>query len=566
MSTVINHNLPSLNAFNKLNFNNNATSKSMEKLSSGLGINRAADNAAGLAISEKMRAQIRGLDQAGKNSMDAVSLIQTAEGGLNETHSILQRMRELAVQSANGTYQNDVDREAISDEVNALKAEIDRIADATKFNGMELLNGKIGGKEILSGSSGKVLLSAAGTNPAVYGDIKVMGLAEGTKVTVMTTTGGASVGASWNNEGKELTITIMNDGTSTLQNIISSLTSANVANLQQDGFDASQFNIIFTNTETNRVFDMRKEGLGVSVVTGFGSQLASLTPVTFFSNTKEVAQQASYSIVSLSNAVADPYYGVGVTIRATEAGAAGNNLTVLFSSVGIGGAGTIAGLANVTKGNEQVTKMDGGAIIVQLDSTASYTEKELNDILKKFNAGIEIEYTGRATGSTSIAAASLTSTAAFGGTGSTTGVKLSKGTGTGQAGLTFQIGANGNDFEELGLKIKNMSTVGLGIDGDKVKVDNQVNAKAAIDTIDKAINAVATQRAGLGATQNRLESTINNLTTTSENLTAAESRIRDVDMAKEMMNYTKMNILSQAAQAMMAQANQQPQAVLQLLR
>ena len=286
---VVQHNLPAINANNQMTKNVSFATKSTEKLSSGFRINRAGDDAAGLAISEKMRGQIRGLNAATRNAQDGISLIQTAEGALQETHSILQRMRELAVQSANGVYEDDVDRENIQNEFDNLIAEIDRIGDSTKFNGISLIDGNLDG-----------------------------------------------------------------DGTG--------------------------------------------------------------------------------------------------------------------------------------------------------------------------------------------------------------------------AALKFQVGANGNDFEIVELNVASMKSDAIGADDtDTIKslentgVSTQDAAKDALAVIDGAINAVSSQRGGLGALQNRLEYTINNLTATSENLTAAESRIRDTDMAKEMMEYTKYSILQQASQAMLAQANVQPQSVLQLL-
>ncbi|MGN9163238.1 flagellin N-terminal helical domain-containing protein [Clostridium sulfidigenes] len=274
---IINHNLNAMNSHRQMGINNNAAGKAMEKLSSGLRINRAGDDAAGLAISEKMRAQVRGLDQASRNAQDGISLIQTAEGGLNETHAILQRMRELAVQSANDTNDDGVDRKALQAEVGQLLKEVDRIGSDTKFNGKSLLNGD----------------AAVATN-----------------------------------------------------------------------------------------------------------------------------------------------------------------------------------------------------------------------------------------------------------------------------GYKFHIGADKG--QSITLTISSMLTNGIGIS--TIDISSQTGADGAIDTVNKAINTVSTERAKLGAYQNRLEHTIKNLDNSSENLQAAESRIRDVDMAKEMMNFSKNNILQQASQAMLAQANQQPQGVLQLLR
>ena len=384
----IQHNISALNAHRQLSANTAGVSKNLEKLSSGYRINRAGDDAAGLAISEKMRAQIRGLDQATANANDAISLVQTAEGGLQETHSILQRMRELAVQSSNGTYQDTVDREALNKEMTALKSEVDRISNSTNFNGISLLDGSLGGTEATA---------VAGAITNVTGD----GAAK------FTMTGG--------NITESDTITL----TSTTGTLSAALTTA----------------------------------------------------------------------------------ATGVTLATTDGGKT-------FSAV--------------------VNK-----------ATATY------DNAKKWE-GFSLSISG--------------------GTVQTTGTTTSLVTpGTAAANaLTFRIGTSGTPDGQVSLNIEKMDSASLKIDA--ASIDTQDKAAEAISVIDSAINSVSMQRADLGAMQNRLEHTVNNLGTTSENLTSAESRIRDVDMAKEMMQMTKNNILNQAATAMLAQANTMPQSVLQLLQ
>jgi flagellin len=381
----IQHNISALNAHRQLSNNTSALSKNLEKLSSGYRINRAGDDAAGLAISEKMRAQIRGLDQATANANDAISLVQTAEGGLQETHAILQRMRELAVQSANGTYQDTVDRAALNKEMTALKSEIDRISTSTNFNGINLLDGSLGGTE-------------------------ATGLGDG--ITNLTGDGAAKFTISGGNLEETDTITLTSDGT----NLTAATTAATTG-------------VTFTTTDGK----------------------------TF---TAEVDDTAT---------VADANKWKGVT------------LTVENATVG----------ANA----ETVTVTPG---------TASANS------------------------------------------------------------LKFRIGTSGTTDGQVELNIENMNSASLQItDASIATLDD---AASAIELIDSAINQVSMQRADLGAMQNRLEHTVNNLGTTAENLTSAESRIRDVDMAKEMMAMTKNNILNQAATAMLAQANTMPQSVLQLLQ
>ncbi len=387
----IQHNIAALNANRMLANNNAAVSKNLEKLSSGYKINRAGDDAAGLAISEKMRGQIRGLDQASNNANDGISLIQTAEGSLNETASILQRMKELATQSSNGTYQNAVDRDNISKEVESLKSEVTRISTSTNFNKINLLDGTLGGY----------------TTSTATGDP----LAE-TSLSSVSISGGNLTSA---------------DSTVTFT------------------FDATAKTVQATNTTS---------------VTGITYDLVSVTG----GNTYTV--KANVDTATASADAAKKYQGVELTFKM--------------------GNGTLANSA-------QVLKIDGSS-----------------------------------------------------------------------AGLKLQIGASATDDQQVTLKVGDMSAKGLAID--TIAVDTQDHAATAITSIDDAINKVSSTRADLGALQNRLEHTVTNLGTTSENLTSAESRIRDVDMAKEMMEMTKNNVLAQAAQSMLAQANTQPQNVLKLLQ
>lgn len=399
----IQHNISALNAYRQLGTNNNAVAKNLEKLSSGYRINRAGDDAAGLAISEKMRGQIRGLDQATSNAQDGISLIQTAEGGLNETHSILQRMRELAVQSSNGTYQDDVDRENLNKEMTSLKSEIDRIASSTHFNKINLLDG---------------------STTATYKGTGTMGLVS---VTAMSTAAGATVA------------------------------------FDTDDAATKGISVAFTDTT------------GAATIT-FGTDGAANT----------------YTAEDINKAIQD----------AADA----------------------------------ILENDG----------ATAAQKTAANVAKN----------------TSV---SLSGSLSFSADDATSAMAATTQTSTGNDGtLMFQIGANGSSDQQVRLGIDDMSSIGIGVS--TVSVDTQDNANSAIDAIDSAINLVSGTRADLGALQNRLEHTVNNLGTTSENLTAAESRIRDVDMAKEMMEMTKNNILTQAAQSMLAQANTQPQGVLQLLQ
>lgn len=406
----IQHNISAINANRQLGINNNSVAKNLEKLSSGYKINRAGDDAAGLAISEKMRSQIRGLDQATNNANDGISLVQTAEGALNETHSILQRMKELATQSSNGTYQDNVDRENITKEVEALKSEITRISTSTNFNKINLLDGSLG-----AGSSVKTTLGT--TDITFFSDAA----ADGVNVNIKA----------------DKTV----DG---------------------DGIKAT--------------FDATN-GLVITL----GSKAAS-----------------TYSAEQITNAVRDAAKSAVAANDANSATAAKfTNFSVDFK----------------------------GSISLALEAEPALT-----------------------------AAVPMAKSAEVGEVGS----------GIYPNSLKLQIGASATSDQQVALSIGDMSAKGLGID--TIKVNTQDDALAAIDTIESAINKVSGTRADLGALQNRLEHTVNNLGVTSENLTSAESRIRDVDMAKEMMEMTKNNVLTQAAQSMLAQANTQPQSILKLLQ
>ena len=407
---IINHNMAAANTYRQLSANNSASSKSLEKLSSGLRINKAGDDAAGLAISEKMRAQIRGLDQSVSNAQDGISMIQTAEGGLSEMHSILQRMRELAVQASSDT-NTSADRINIQKEVSALTNEIGRIKDNTEFNTKKLLNG---GLSKYYAATKEVMDNTSMANGATALDITTLQDSAGNTLGILTSD----------------TITV---------------------NYYKNG--------------------------------------------TFYT-----LAAASYS-------------GMSALLAAVE-GSTGQSFT-----------SAAAGSITATAGATGTAAAIGGLTITVKDSSGNLRQAATN-ALSNFTISTQARDA------------------------------------TNNGSASIQIGANAS--QTLTVDIDTMDAANLKING--LSVATQAQASAGITALDSAIQAVTTQRAQLGAFQNRLEHTITNLSTSSENMTAAESRIRDVDMAKEMMNFQKNNILSQAAQAMLAQANQQPQGVLQLLR
>jgi len=541
MAMVVNHNLPAINANRQLGINNKALAKSIEKLSSGMQINRAADNAAGLAISEKMRGQINGLEQASKNAQDGISLIQTAEGALNETHDILQRMRTLAVQSANGTYQDDVDREAIQLEVDALKSEIDRISTSTHYNGIKLLDGSLGGS------------SNSNTFGAVYGTKEKLA-ALNANVTTTSNVAGAqvniTVGASgkggenavWDEAGLKVNVNLVAGKSYTdaeIQDLIDNATMP-----KNGGLTAAPAKITFKTDN--------------GVITAAAA-----------TTTETKAGTRGTITVDLTANVADGENG-GINSSDSlkfTANSYGNSKfdESLFASIGIN-FDKDAGKEEVTTDTNAVIGTSGAAVTLHLSTGVEYTEKDIENILKEAGYDYSVELTDATTpdGSTDGKfTANIKDEIASATVKEGVGVGKDAVSGTGE-GLTFQIGANGVEDQRVTLNVDNMSSAALKVANISVATRNGANK--AIDVVDDAINTVSMQRAGLGALQNRLEHTINSLDVANENLTSAESAIRDTDMAKEMMKFTKQQILSQASQAMLAQANQLPQGVLQLLQ
>ena len=407
----IQHNIMAMNAYRNYANNTSALSKNLEKLSSGYKINRAGDDAAGLAISEKMRAQITGLETAQKNAKDGISLVQTAEGALTEVHDMLNRMYELAEQSANGTFEDGTDRKQLQKEVDQLKSEINRIADSANFNGIKLLDGSMSATAVTK-ITGAATNNKAGVDVSIMADSVIDSTGKRTNLKfklAADTTGKAGV-------------KVAKDGTVTIT----------VANKDKDGHTAADIQAL----------------LAKAVASGAGVSDDMLSAV----------QNATVT-------------GAGISVPTSTANAS-----------------TWTSLAQ--------------------------------------------------------------------GTGTTT-------PNTGKP-LTLQIGDTSDSFNQLRVGIKNCHVDALGLTD--MKIGDQDSAAKALDKIKSAINYVSDVRGTLGATQNRLDHTINNLSVMQENIQDAESTIRDTDVADEMMAYTKNNILIQSAQAMLAQANQVPQGVLQLLQ
>lgn len=557
---VVQHNLNAINANNKMNINVSGTKKATEKLSSGYQINRAGDNAAGLAISEKMRSQIRGLSQATKNANDGISLIQTAEGGLNETHSILQRMRELAVQSANGTYQDDTDREAIQLEVDALKSEIDRIASSTEYNGMKLLDGSLGGTTTGTTDFGArygVLISANtvvdGANNKLKENLSLEGATltssvNGVTVTLADTASGVGgENAQWNAAGTTLTINLKAGQSYSQSQINDLIKNATMAKADAAGTPQASTPADVELKLKSGVFTFQK---AETFKTSAGVRAAS-----------DDTDLVEYLINGT-----DQNDGYADTIKFTSNNYGEDTRKLKIATDVAAGKEWVA----TTTANNEGTGIKDGEFTLHLATGVEYTEEDIQNLLKQAGLDYTVTLTDSKTpdGDKSFYAQKVVAEAdataiEIGKTTAGAGLGSDKLTGTGK-GLTFQIGANGVEDQRVTLSVGDMSSTSIGVGG--ADVSTQDAANKAIDMVDAAVKTVSMQRAGLGALQNRLEYTVNNLTTTNENLTAAESQIRDTDMATEMINYTKNNILQQASQAMLAQANQQPQAILQLLQ
>ena len=517
---VVQHNMSAMNANRMLSGVASAQSKSTEKLSSGYRINRAADDAAGLSISEKMRGQIRGLNQASTNAQDGISLIQTAEGALNESHSILQRMRELSVQAANGT-ETDDDREAVQKEIEQLQSELTRISDTTEFNTMKLLDGSQSGSKVQVSLSKSAATGATTKNAAVAQVNTSAG-------TVSTLAAGASTTYSVtvldkNNNSTTATVTITNNA--------------------------------------NKLTDKDGNELGVA-----GQAPASAT------------ETANAIAKALSNTALGDKFDFGVykdnlTLTTKDASDAANS--VLISVDGAAGklATSTGGSEAYTTINKEIGSYDGTGNIedkiftINGEKFAYVTDpSKLGDDYKDVNyvqtAGKEANDT-EATAMAALISSKTGINAVVNGT-TNTSIDLkpsSKATGK---GIELQIGAN--EGQTMSFTLDDMSADALGVGGNNVDLSTQENAKTATTTIDAAIKKVSSARGRMGAVQNRLEHTINNLDTASENLQTAESRIRDTDMAEEMVNYSKNSILAQAGQSMLAQANQANQGVLTLLQ
>ncbi len=503
MGMVVRSNIMAVNSQRQLGMNNSQVSKALEKLSSGYRINRAGDDASGLAISEKMKSQIKGLDTASLNAQDGISVVQTAEGALTEVHNMLNRMTELATRSANGI-NADLNRESLQQEVDKLKEEIDRISESTNFNGIKLLDGSmatgVGSTKVQSGLAGAAMsgVTAAGGSAA-------------SQAASTYKSNGLTAGDSSSLEIKYMTA----DG---------SINTISVSVTDATKLDAE------VSTALNANKDFKDHSL--TLTTGSIQWGATEHGETHF-KILEITQTVN---------------GVALTSGATGVGAVTAGVDDTF---GIDFSDATAGSKNYFEIDGQKFQLVKDGAEADLGYTAIYTQDGLvanKTAAERVASQLrEKGYDVKVDGTTA------------------TQLNFKKGDGSAASGgLTLQIGDTADSFNKINVGVKDMSCKGLGIAS--LDISTRPGAADAIDTIRNAIDKVSEQRGVLGATQNRLEYTINNLDTASENLQSANSRIRDTDMAKMMMEYTKVNVLTQSAQAMLAQANQQPQSVLQLLQ
>jgi flagellin len=492
----INNNIMALNAHRQLGINQTNSSKSMERLSSGMRINRAGDDAAGLAISEKMRGQIRGLKQAARNAQDGISLIQTAEGALNETHAILQRMRELATQSATDTNTPE-DRLEIQKEINQLAEEITRISTDTEFNTQNLLGGKFTAKFHIGANAGQnVELSV---NAMDANALKVAGSGEGLAQTEVTAGDNSDIAAA-----------------------------TGLVNGEQE-LDVVKLDNVTIGTDEVANYGLANDKGEIVAVSQDGKTYHILTEATKENALSSASAVASNGTIAFLEYVVDGQVSLSATVD-------GDGLTQGIT--GIKGTGSI-----------DVSGLESGTYTVTAFVAATHTPDAAWTTAPNFallNADGDVVALGTGTNFYALDDLELEETGNEFTTGSGKVLEnveaiLTVATAV-TDGVEFEVKADG------------------GID-----VSSQVAADKAITIINDALETVSAERSKLGAMQNRLEHTIANLGTSAENLQAAESRIRDLDMAEEIMAFTKNNILQQAATAMLAQANMAPQSVLQLL-
>ena len=546
----IQHNIMAMNAYRNYTNNTSALSKNLEKLSSGYKINRAGDDAAGLAISEKMRAQITGLETAQKNAKDGISLVQTAEGALTEVHDMLNRMVELADQSANGTYDVETDRANLQKEVEQLKSEINRIADSANFNGIKLLDGSmdaegIGGGANMSVNFGSVTAYEAGvSNADPTFSVSLDGLslkANASSGSLVLNVGGQNITLNFSGATKGSAVSL-----GSLSLAASSVTLGGIKydiSVSQGSltFEMASSVVLTAGMTLNPSFEVKVgNATGASIESGLINKGTQVITSGVIGGAEKMAT-ATFEITKdmLAN---------GATIKIGD-----QTFTIDYSKSKDEATGTTIGVKDLLTKDGQLDNAAIDEVITRI--TDAGQNNALFTIGNNGNNQITLQ---SKTGLNSATYATLDTADEI-----KKQVAVNAPTQPGKA-LTLQIGDTSDSFNRLSVSIQDMHVDSLGIED--LDISTQAGAQSAVDKIKAAINTVSSVRGTLGATQNRLDHTINNLSVMTENIQDAESTIRDTDVADEMMAYTKNNILIQSAQAMLAQANQVPQGVLQLLQ
>ena len=556
----IQHNIMAMNAYRNYNTNTSALSKNLEKLSSGYKINRAGDDAAGLAISEKMRAQITGLNAAQKNVKDGISLVKTAEGAMQEIQDMLNRMSYLATQSANGTYDNEVDRYNLQKEVTQLKSEINRIAESANFNGIQLLNGDL--------DAGSAAASSGMSNVTVTPEIDAVKPAENAQAGVYTIdtkglevrTGSAATGSiKVTVGGKTVATATLTGSNKTLSNISFTATAGDIT-IGGEKFtataDANGITLTMKSAPSQEfTADMTVTYACSNAVRG---GTASNDANNAWTDTVRVDERAIYA--------EDRQLASG---KFTLSGVSDGMQLMIGKDVYTFAVGKDSKYANAGGNVIDLTQVNKTGTDLDKEAVRRLTEAAKNNSMFKVttdNTSAEVHLT-EIEGKVDYSVNNLVGESDSALDGNWTGlVKIGQAGAAGGAagGLQLQIGDTSESYNQLNVSIGNMHTYGA-MDIDGIDIGTPGGASSAINKIKDAINYVSGIRGDLGATQNRLEHTANNLSVMAENIQDAESTIRDTDVAEEMMAYTKNNILVQSAQAMLAQANAVPQGVLQLL-
>ena len=624
MAMVVQHNMQAANANRMLGVTTSSQAKSTEKLSSGYRINRAADDAAGLSISEKMRKQIRGLDKASSNAQDGISAVQTAEGALTEVHSMLQRMNELATQASNGT-NSDTDRKAIQDEIDQLTTEIDRVSETTKFNETYLLKGngetktskvnahdaglagaltdngdgtttfklsdalKVGDKVSIAGKDYKI---GAGLNKDSYASATVLSAkvmkagdsftAGGVTKTITDNVGATAVQADTaalnkvdaNNvittaDGKQYKYVDTNGATTagwydtTLTTKADRDKAGNLKTLADIAVDGST---ITTANGTNKIVD----SIGKLEVSSYGKAAAD-RKVSDYNGAALAAGDSVTLDGTTTNAVAAAFTPTDFKDIKNAIQKLAGDETVKISDIDGTGTKTYTVVGSTDDAKHDSTHLTRDEIIAKIKEgnqvtvdTTTYTAAGVNTEDDTITVKDAYEKMANELKSASSIGADTEASVQNNGDGS---FVITQGTVKTKDSLSFSlhVGADADMTNKISVDVEAMDSANLGIKGINVNDDSGIAGTYAIDAIADAISKVSSQRSALGAVQNRLEHTISNLDNVAENTTSAESAIRDTDMATEMVNYSKNNILAQAGQSMLAQANQSNQGVLSLL-